>query len=434
MAGHATVTDDGEGTVSSEPISTTTEASTFETRATRFLSAKARLRSQQSRRFGEGPDAVPVISDATQEEEAEAINAAREWRRVLFDNGYGWIDGPPEYGGAGLGPEEAALFRVLEKSYDVPDQSCFLVGLYIVAPAIAAHGTAEQKERYLRGLYRGDIFACQLFSEPGHGSDLAGITCRAIRDGDEWVVDGQKVWSSFAQYSDVGLLLARTDPAAPKHQGLTMFLIDMHQPGVDVRPLTQMTGGAHFNEVFLTAARVPDSQRLGPTGEGWRVAITTLMSEREAVGASREVPPSELVERLVQLHCHAPAPTAAEAERRRAEIAEVMVLGRVLELTNQRMIAAAAGNPGPELSVTKLLRNRFLAALVDTACRVAGPEAVANSGMWGRYCWGRALLSLPGLRIAGGTDEIQRNILGERVLGLPREPAMPGAASGDGGR
>jgi acyl-CoA dehydrogenase len=399
------------------------DPSTFEEQARRFLSERAARRPATSRDFGAGPDTVPLISDASQDEEAASIKAAREWRRVLFDHGFGWIDGPPEYGGAGLSPTEAARFREIEAEYEVPDQDCFLVGLYIVAPAITAHGTPGQKEKYLKGLFRGDLFACQLFSEPGHGSDLAGIATRAEPDGDEWVINGQKVWNSFAQHSDVGLLLARTDPSAPKHQGLTMYLLDMDQAGVDVRPLRQMTGGAHFNEVFISDGRVPDSQRLGGAGDGWRVAITTLMSEREAVGAGREIPPGDLVDRLVQLHRHTEATSPAEGALRRAEIAEVAVLGRVLELTNQRMIQAAAGHPGPEMSVTKLLRNHFLAALADTACRVAGPASVADTGSWGRYSWGRARLSLPGLRIAGGTDEIQRNILGERVLGLPREPA-----------
>ena len=226
------------------------DTSEFAVGARAFLAGHAPLRSQLSREFGEGPDAVPVISDNTAEEEALAIGRARDWRRTLFDSGYGWVDGPTEYGGSGLGIDEADLFRHLEAEYDVPDQGCFVVGLSIVAPAIAAHGTPEQKERFLKGLFRADQFACQLFSEPGNGSDLAGISTRAVRDGDEWVINGQKVWNSYAQYSDVGLLLARTDASAEKHRGLTMFLIDMHQPGVDVRPLRQMTG----SKIMLSAA------------------------------------------------------------------------------------------------------------------------------------------------------------------------------------
>lgn len=401
----------------------------FEARARALLESMAPPRSVESRAFGEGPDVLPIISDGSQEEEADAITAAREWRRMLYDHGFGWIEGPPAYGGAGLGRTEANLLRRIESEFDVPDQGCFLVGLSIVAPAIVAHGTDEQKDRFLRGLFRGDLFACQLFSEPGNGSDLAGITTRAVRDGDEWIIDGQKVWNSYAQYSDLGLLLARTDPAAPKHQGLTMFLIDMSQPGVEVRPLRQMTGGAHFNEVFLTGARIPEDRRLGGVGDGWRVAITTLMSEREAVGAGEETPPSMLVQRLIDLFHHTGSAPAAASATNRAAIAAAAVLGRVLELTNQRLIEAAHGHPGPVMSVTKLLRNQFLASVVDAGCALAGPAATADTGNWGRYAWGRARLSLPGLRIAGGTDEIQRNILAERVLGLPREPAAPAAQS-----
>lgn len=386
--------------------------------------AKAKAAVGRERLFGEGDDTVPIIADTDQETEAVAIDAARAWRRTLFDHGFGWIDGPAEYGGARLGRDEAAMFRRLEREFDVPDQGCFLVGLSIVAPAIAAHGTPKQKDLFLRGLFRGDLFACQLFSEPGNGSDLAGVATKAVRDGDEWVVTGQKVWNSYAQYADIGLLLARTDTSVAKHQGLTMFLIDMHQPGVEVRPLRQMTGGAHFNEVFLSDARVPDSWRLGGEGDGWRVAITTLMSEREAVGAGDEVPAEDLVRRLVDLWRSTPTASPADTGRRRADVAEVVVLARVLELTNRRLGSAPGGRPGPEMSVTKLLRNQFLARLVDAACAIAGPAAIADSGAWGRYAWGRARLSLPGLRIAGGTDEIQRNILSERVLGLPREPVV----------
>lgn len=398
----------------------------FAAAAQAFLEAHARPLPERRSVFGQGDDAIPVISGSDEDEERAHIAAALAWQRTLFDHGFGWVTGPPEHGGAGLGGAEAAAFHRAAGGFDVPDLGCLIVGLSIVSPAVAAHGTDDQRRRYLRGLHRGDIFACQLFSEPGHGSDLAGIATRAQRDGDEWVVTGQKVWSSYAQYSDVGLLLARTDPAAPKHSGLTMFLIDMHQPGVEVRPLRQMTGGAHFNEVFLTAARVPDRDRLGAVGEGWRVAITTLMSEREAVGAGEEVPPGDLVDRLVELLHHAPSPGALHAQRR-AAVAEVAVLGRVLELTNRRLGAAAAGAPGPEMSITKILRNEFLARLADAACAIAGAGAAADSGAWGTYSWGRARLSLPGLRIAGGTDEIQRNILGERVLGLPREPTAAAA-------
>jgi alkylation response protein AidB-like acyl-CoA dehydrogenase len=395
------------------------DESAFEQGARAFFTARAKPRSAVA--SDAAGDDVNVLSDRSEEDEALDIAAARSWRRELFDAGFGWVNGPAAYGGAGLGAAEARRFRQIEAEYDGPDQGSFIVGLGIVAPAILEHGTDEQKDFFLRALFRADQFACQLFSEPSNGSDLAGVTTRAVLDGDEWRVDGQKVWNSSAQFSELGLLLARTNPEAPKHQGLTMFLIDMHQPGVDVRPLRQMTGGAHFNEVFLSDARVPDSRRLGGVGDGWRVAITTLMSEREAVGASNETPPEALVDRLIQLLADSGIASAAQAAKRRDEVARAAVLARVLDLTNRRLIEAAHGHPGPEMSITKLLRNQFLAAAVDTACAIAGAAAVADTDAQ-KYAWGRARLGLPGLRIAGGTDEIQRNILSERVLGMPREP------------
>jgi alkylation response protein AidB-like acyl-CoA dehydrogenase len=411
-SGHA---DDRDPDDPSDEIS---HGSEFESRARAFLMARAKPRSSAA---GDGSEELSILSDGSAEEQARTITMARAWRQELFDGGFGWIDGPPEYGGAGLGADEARRFRQIEAEFDVPDQGEFIVGLGIVAPAVLGHGTDEQKKHFLRALFRADLFACQLFSEPSNGSDLAGITTRAVRDGEEWHVNGQKVWNSGAQFSELGLLLARTDPEAPKHQGMTMFLIDMHQPGVEVRPLRQMTGGSHFNEVFLNDARVPDSRRLGGVGDGWRVAITTLMSEREAVGASNETPPSEIVDRLIQLLADSELTSAAERAKRRDDVARAAVLARILDLTNQRLIAAAHGHPGPEMSITKLLRNQFLAAAVDAGCGIAGAAAVADAGSE-RYSWGRARLGLPGLRIAGGTDEIQRNILSERVLGLPREP------------
>jgi acyl-CoA dehydrogenase len=395
----------------------------------RFLAEHAALRVAASGGAEVGgrreQESLEILSEATQEEERDLITQARAWRRTVFDAGYGWLDGPRELGGAGLGREATSRYRRLERDYDVPDQSPFIVGLSIVAPAILAHGTPAQKATYLPGLYSGDLFACQLFSEPGHGSDLAGIETYAVQDGQQWVVRGQKVWTSYAQYSNVGLLLARTDRDAPRHRNLTMFLIDMDQPGVEVRPLPQMTGGAHFNEVFLSDAVVSDHRRLGEVGSGWRVAVTTLLSEREAVGSGDESPAMALADRLIDLYHRAqPTPSAVRQQQRHA-VAEAAVLAWVLDLTSERLSSSAGGHPGPEMSVTKLLRNRFLDVLVNTGCAIAGPSAAADSGLWGTYVWGRARLATPGLRLAGGTDEIQRNILGERVLGLPRDPEPP---------
>lgn len=400
------------GPVSDTPDPEDSDA--FERRARAFL-------SEQAGRFAEGDagrsEGLSIIADSTPEEEARTVVRARAWRRTLFENGFGWIDGPRAYGGGGRSRADAERFQAMQDELGFPDQSCFLVGLSIVAPAIVVHGSAEQKQKYLPGLFSGSLFACQLFSEPGNGSDLAGITTAAERDGDRWIVNGQKVWNSGAQFSDIGLLLARTDRSVPKHRGLTMFLIDMRQPGVEVRPLRQMTGGAHFNEVFLTDAVIPDDDRLAKPGEGWRVAITTLMSEREAVGASRETPPREVVDHLVAtVREHGARPAL------RDDVVRAVVLGRVLEMTSDRLGALAGSKPGPEMSILKLMRNDFLATAVDAGCAIVGPGATAGLAPQGLSKWGRARLALPGLRIAGGTDEIQRNILSERVLGLPRDP------------
>jgi alkylation response protein AidB-like acyl-CoA dehydrogenase len=204
----------------------------------------------------------------------------------LFDAGFGWLSGPEEYGGRALSTEHERAFAEIESHYRFPAQTSFGIGLGMIAPTILAHATPEVRDRYLRAVERGDIVACQLFSEPIAGSDLAGIQTRAVRDGDEWIINGQKVWTSGAQYSDIGEIITRTSPDKPKHRGMTMFLIDMHAPGVEVRPLRQITGGASFNEVFLTDVRVPDTHRLGDVDGGWSVALTTLMNERASIGGS----------------------------------------------------------------------------------------------------------------------------------------------------
>src|SRR5262245_13874929 len=235
----------------------------FVTEATAFLDANAEPRSEQKFVWGEGPDRVGILDEKTEEEEAEELRAAKEWKANEFDAGFGWITGPEEYGGRALDASYQRAYNDAQAGYSTPSVAPFSVGLGMVAPTILAHAIPEVKERYLRDLYRGDLVACQLFSEPAAGSDLAGIQTRAIRDGDEWVVSGQKVWTSGAQASDLGEIITRTSPDKPKHKGLTMFLVEMKAPGVTVRRLRQMTGGASFNEVFFDEVRVHDSHRLG---------------------------------------------------------------------------------------------------------------------------------------------------------------------------
>jgi len=258
----------------------------FRAEALAFLDANAKPRQDERTGWGEGSDSVGLLAEKTFEEEMEEVRAAKEWRAQVFDAGFGWITGLEQYGGRELPSSHEREWQGLASRFDTPSETPFGIGLGMVAPTILAHATDKVKDLYLRDLYRGDLVACQLFSEPGAGSDLAGLQTRAVRDGDEWVVTGQKVWTSGAQFSDIGEIICRTDPDAPKHKGLTGFVVDMHAPGVEVRPLRQMTGGASFNEVFFVDVRVPDDHRLGDVNEGWTVALTTLMIERAAIGGA----------------------------------------------------------------------------------------------------------------------------------------------------
>jgi alkylation response protein AidB-like acyl-CoA dehydrogenase len=271
-------------------------------------------------------------------------------------------------------------------------------------------------------MYRGDIVGCQLFSEPVAGSDLAGIQTRAERDGDEWIVTGQKVWTSGAHYSDIGEVITRTSPDKPKHKGLTMFVVDMKAPGVEVRPLRQMTGGASFNEVFFEEVRIPDSHRLGDVDEGWTVALTTLMNERAAIGGGGAGGGGMNFTRIRELALHL---GVDEDPVVRQGLADLYIRLSVARYTNLRAMAKirAGQLPGPEMSIGKLSLTQNMQATAQVLSEVLGPRLVANSGEWGTYAWSELVLGVPGARVAGGTDEIMRNIVGERVLGLPKDPA-----------
>jgi acyl-CoA dehydrogenase len=300
--------------------------------------------------------------------------------------------------------------------------SVFGIGLGMVAPTILAHATEEVRRAYLIPMYRGDIVGCQLFSEPSSGSDLASLQTRAVRDGDEWVINGQKVWTSGAQLSDIGEIICRTDPDLPKHRGLTGFVVDMHAPGVEVRPLRQMTGGASFNEVFFTDVRVPDSHRLGEVNGGWTVALTTLMNERAAIGGGGGGLGLPASRRLVEL---ARAKGRTDDPLVRQQLASVIVHERVAGYTNLRAMAKIALGqlPGPEMSMGKLSLTANMVRTCEALSSILGPALVADNGAWGTYAWSEYLLGVPGMRVAGGTDEVLRNIIGERVLGLPKDPA-----------
>ncbi len=394
----------------------------FEQEGRAFLDANAPPRSRDRFEWGKGSDRISLFPERTPEEDRAELVRARAWAEQVFDAGFGWITGPEEYGGRGLSRDHDRAWRSLQAQYETPPQTIFGIGLGMVAPTILAHATDEVRRRYLKPMHRGDIVGCQLFSEPGAGSDLAGVQTRAVRDGDEWVVNGQKVWTSFAHLADIGEIVCRTDPDVPKHRGLTAFVVDMHAPGVEVRPLRQMTGGASFNEVFFTDVRIPDDHRLGEVNGGWTVALTTLMNERAAIGGSGGGAGTMSATRLVEMVRHLGKDKDPLV---RQQLVDVVARQRVSNFTNLRAMAkvAAGQAPGPEMSIAKMALTDNLLRLCDFVSAVLGPSLVADTGQWGTYAWSELVLGVPGMRVAGGTDEVLRNIVGERVLGLPKEPS-----------
>ncbi|MEV1079998.1 acyl-CoA dehydrogenase family protein [Streptomyces sp. NPDC050211] len=390
----------------------------------RFLDAHAaKAPDRTAFTWGEGDDSMAYFSSLPPEEDREHVQRARDWQRVRYENGFGWITGPEEYGGRGLTPIHDVVYDAIEAEYDVPDTGTIsVVGLGMIGPTILAHAQPHLKDRWLPAMYSGDAIACQLFSEPGAGSDLASVTTRAVRDGEDWVLDGQKVWTSVAQHSQIGLALTRTNPEAPKHRGITAFLVPMDAPGVEVRPLRQMTGGTDFNEVFLTGVRIPDDHRLGEVDGGWTVALTTLMNERATVGSEGAGPVGAALspDRLAALMR---ATWTGEDRALRARLAELLVDVMATGYLNARATRALRSGvtPGPERSVSKLMYGQNLTRAAHFASDVLGPRMIADTGEWGTYAWSELLLATPALRILGGTEEIMKNILAERVLGLPKE-------------
>jgi len=394
----------------------------FTTAATKFLEANLdRKEAEKTFVWGEGSDKVNVFEERTRQQELEMLEESKAWRRKKFDAGFGWITGPTEYGGAGLTPAHERIFNRLESEYKIPNQGFFQIGLGMVAPTILAHASADAKDAYLQKMWRADIVGCQLFSEPGAGSDLASLQTKAIRDGEEWIITGQKVWTSGAHYSDIGEIICRTDADQPKHKGLTGFIVDMKAPGVEIRPLRQMTGGASFNEVFFTEVRVRDDHRLGDVNNGWNVALTTLMNERAAIGGGGGgADPLTRVYAMVRHYGLDKDPIV------RDKLADLYTRYRVASYNNQRAMAKirAGQTPGPEMSTAKMALTDNQLRLCAFLSEVLGPKIVVDTGEWGTYAWNQLILGTPGLRIAGGSDEVMRNIVGERVLGLPKEPGI----------
>jgi alkylation response protein AidB-like acyl-CoA dehydrogenase len=346
-----------------------------------------------------------------------------EFLGAMYDLGLANVSFPVGFGGLGVAPglQRLVTERVVAAGGPAPRVS---IGLGMAAPTIAVHGTDEQRRKWLRPIFTGEEVWCQLFSEPGAGSDVASLATSAVRDGDEWIVNGQKVWTSLAHEARWGLLVARTDPDVPKHRGLTYFVCDMHAPGVDVRPLRQMTGQAEFNEVYLTDVRIPDAHRIGEVGEGWRIALATLMNERVAIGGG-------------SFARKAPIDWALELFRARGDqdpvlcdrVVRMWIEHEVLRLTVRRAAATMhAGTPGPEGSVAKLMSAEHNKACFSLCMNLMGPEATLYPAGYTMhpsrdvYSYRTAqewFLRARANSIEGGTSEVMRNILGERVLGLP---------------
>ncbi|MFF2846129.1 acyl-CoA dehydrogenase family protein [Streptomyces sp. NPDC058001] len=398
-------------------MSTVPEPEEFRARARQWLTTVARPRPATGE-WGSGSDSVAVFENWTEEEERAHTARAQEWERLRHDQGWGALNWGEAYGGRDLPAYYGQLYRAEEAAFDVPHRTeIFPVTQQLVAPAIGIWGTEEQKRRLLRPLLRTDELACQLFSETEAGSDLAAVRTKAVRDGDGWVLNGHKIWTSGARVATWGVAVCRTDPDARKHAGITVFLVRMDAPGVSVRPIRQMTGGASFNEVYLDGVVVPDTDRLGPVGEGWRVTLSVLAAERLDSGGLG----LDNADRALELARHQPHPLTGGAQR---QAADLYVRALVQRLIGLRVTAAlvAGREPGAEASVGKLYATGTMRRTSDLVSELLGPRLVADTGEWGTYAWTEHVLGAPGYSIAGGTDEIQRTILAERVLGLPKEP------------
>jgi alkylation response protein AidB-like acyl-CoA dehydrogenase len=353
---------------------------------------------------------------------AAQIAAQKAFQATLHDAGFAGITWPKEYGGQGLTNAEQIAFGAEARDFTLPT-GAFLIGLGMPGPTILECGTEQQKRRYLPKMLRGDEIWCQLFSEPAAGSDVASLTTTAVRDGAEWILTGQKVWTSGAQYSDFGAVIARTDRTVPKHAGITMFILDMHAPGVTVRPLKVATGTSPFNEVFFDQVRLPADAVLGEVNKGWTAAVAMLRHERVTIGTMTAPRSSPLAyDSLGGLAARLARGTDPDVGRR---LAELYARERAARLFGQllREEAMTGRDPGPRGSVAKLAGAELAQFAAQVAGQVLGPDVVGSADDEVRAVV-TAIVAAPGGSIAGGTNEIQRNIIGERVLGLPKDPGV----------
>jgi alkylation response protein AidB-like acyl-CoA dehydrogenase len=350
----------------------------------------------------------------------DIVDVGKSWQKKKAQAGWACLHWPREYGGRGASPIERVIWQQEEGVYGKLTQP-FQIGEGMCGPTVMAYGSDQHKHRYLPKLASGEEIWCQLFSEPAAGSDVAGLRTRAERRGDGWIVNGQKIWTSGAHYSDYGLLIARTDPNVPKHKGLTMFFLDMKSSGVEVRPIKQANGMQEFNEVYFTDVEIPDNQRLGEVGDGWNVSLTTLMNERMSIGARLATGFSEIFELCSNLMTE--DGLAIDDPATRSRLAGWAVKNSGLKFTSYRAISALSRGerPGPENSIGKLVAGSMLQDIATYAMELEGAAGVltgeAEEVAGGQFQ--QMLLGSPSMRIAGGTDEILRNIIAERVLGLP---------------
>ena len=355
----------------------------------------------------------------------ERLRFYREWSNRLYEAGLVGLSWPKQYGGQEA-PITHQVIALEEFARSGAPEHMNVIGVGMAGPTLIAHGTEEQKERYLRRILTTEDIWCQGFSEPGSGSDLASLQTKAVRDGDQYVVSGQKVWSSSAHVADFCILVARTDPSVPKHQGLTYFLLDMHSPGVETRPLKQITGDSEFNEIFLDEVRIPVESVVGGEGNGWAVAITTLMHERASLGVALTVRMEVALRRLITLarETKRDGSTAADDPLVRDRIAQLWIELQALRFTNYRSLSTflETGIPGPEGSTAKLVWSEANQRLTKLALEIEGPYAMLSGGDHAIHdgLWQRLQLRSRGNTIEGGTSEILRNIIAERVLQLPK--------------
>ncbi len=348
------------------------------------------------------------------------LEAAAEWQKKKYDAGWAMIHWPKEFGGIGATPIERIIWAQEESKFNVP-KGVYEIGLGMAGPVMMEYATDEQKERYLPPMAEGKEIWCQLFSEPSAGSDVAGLRSKAVQDGENWIVNGQKVWTSGAHFSDFGILVVRHDAGLEKHKGLTFFFVDMKSPGIEVKPIKQLTGGSSFNEVYFNDVVIPDSQRLGEIGDGWKVAITTLMNERLAVGDADGVDANEAFE-LAKKH-NKDGELLIENNAVRESIADWYCEASGLKNTKLRTMSALSrgDTPGPEASITKIVSANKLQAIGNFGMDSSDMSGMLMDEKSDFIKFQMAWMGAAGLRIAGGTDEILKNIIAERVLGLPQE-------------